>query len=135
MWNCTINMHKVFFDDDPSFRVFCRINIYHASDYYIKKEVFCVVYGLKRRVLGNCHLLVVPLDVLLYFVYGLHMYASCKYVLVHITALWCVSSALLVFRAWRGKKPSQPPCKNWPWVINKTWCVLCSSIQCLCTID
>ena len=78
---------------------FCRINIYHASDYYIKKEVFCVVYGLKRRVLGNCHLLVVPLDVLLYFVYGLHMYASCKYVLVHITALWCVSSALLVFRA------------------------------------
>ena len=90
---------KSFFDDDPSFRVFCRINIYHASDYYIKKEVFCVVYGLKRRVLGNCHLLVIPLDVLLYFVYGLHMYASCKYVLVHITALWCVSSALLVFRA------------------------------------
>ena len=64
-----------------------------------RRRFFCVVYGLKRRVLGNCHLLVVPLDVLLYFVYGLHMYASCKYVLVHITALWCVSSALLVFRA------------------------------------
>ena len=42
-------MHKVFFDDDPSFRVFCRINIYHASDYYIKKEVFLCGVRIKEK--------------------------------------------------------------------------------------